>query len=360
MNIGFVNLLRCPQCMSEMNLLPYKSIGKEEVIDGLLKCTCGAAYLVHKGVACMVPPTYLPPAYAESYRNQLGFDAPALLQLATRPGPAEFSFSWQWNEHLYNDLTWELNLEERIKIFYRYISMTPAQVKGLHLLDAGCGNGTLSARLALEGINVVAMDFSDGVVRAYQYQHFESRIKEEAATRLNYLQGDLQHPPFPDNQFDLIYSDGVLHHTPDTRRTFLAVATKVKLGGRFFVWLYRSDTKGTETIKNILVKLVRVATAWMSYSNRLRLCYFSAFSILLGVRVLHIFGWRGRPVIPLRQKAINLFDTITPSYNHEHTPGEVEGWFREAGYMDVKEVTIHEYRLGKGGFAMIGTRGSKM
>lgn len=125
------------------------------------------------------------------------------------------------------------------------------------------------------------------------------------------------------------------------------------------MWLYRSDTKGTETIKNILVKIVRVATGWMSYSNRLRLCYFGGFFMLLGVRFLRMLGWRGRPVIPLRQKAINLFDTIAPTYNHEHTPGEVEGWFKEAGYTDVKEVTIHEFRLGDGGFAVIGTRGIK-
>jgi hypothetical protein len=75
-----------------------------------------------------------------------------------------------------------------------------------------------------------------------------------------------------------------------------------------------------------------------------------------GVRLLRLFGWRGRPVIPLRQKAINLFDTITPTYNHEHTAAETAVWFQEAGYSGVKEVTISDFRLGKGGFAMIGTR----
>jgi len=297
----------------------------------------------------MVPPTRLPPTYAKSYRDKLTTDAPLLLKLDATPKRADFSFSWQWNEHAYNELTWELKLEERVKLFYRYTNMTPEEAHGLRMLDAGCGNGTLSAELALHGLNVVALDLSDGALRAYHYQLFESRVTEDAAERLNYVQGDLQHPPFQDGQFDLIYSDGVLHHTPDTKCTFMAIATKVKPGGRFFVWLYRRDTRGMQTLKKALVKTVRVATGWMSYSSRLSLCYAGAFVLLLGLRLLRLFGYRGRPVIPLRQKAINLFDTITPTYNHEHTPAEAAVWFDEAGYMNVRDVTIADFRLGEGG-----------
>ena len=205
-------------------------------------------------------------------------------------------------------------------------------------------------------MEVVALDYSDGAMRAYHYQTFQSRVTDAAAARLNYLQADLQQPPFADGEFDLIYSDGVLHHTPDTKRTFMAVAKKVKPGGRFFVWLYRSDSRGLQRVKITLVKIVRAATGWMSYSSRLSLCYIAAFFMLLAVRLLRICGWRGRPAIPLRQKAINLFDTITPTYNHEHTPSEAAGWFKEAGFTDIKEVTIREFRLGDGGFAVIGTR----
>lgn len=356
MKTSLVALLRCPRCEGGLTLHAYKSICEEEVIDGLLACNCGAAFLVREGVPCMVVPTHLPPAYAQSYRDRLSAHAPALLNLPAPPQSAEFSFSWQWNEHAYNDLTWELRLQERVKLFYRYIGLTPAQAKGMRMLDAGCGNGTLSAELALEGIEVVALDFSDGAMRAFQYQIFQSRVTAEAAARLNYVQGDLQYPPFQDGEFDLIYSDGVLHHTPDTKRTFMAVAKKVRPGGRLFVWLYRSDTHGAQSIKRALVRSTRIITSWMSYSKRLSLCYVAAFFILLGVRFLRLFGWRGRPVISLRQKAINLFDTITPMYNHEHTPAETEVWFKEAGYDDVQEVTIREFRLGDGGFAMIGTR----
>jgi 2-polyprenyl-3-methyl-5-hydroxy-6-metoxy-1,4-benzoquinol methylase/uncharacterized protein YbaR (Trm112 family) len=357
MKASLLRVLRCPTCQGELQLHGYKSIGREEILDGVLGCGCGATFAVRAGVPCMAP-TRLPAAFIEAYRERLNRDAPAILAQAAAPGAADFSFSWQWNEHAYDDLTWELRLEQRVKLFYRYTGMRPGEARNLSLLDAGCGNGTLSAELALQGFDVTALDFSDGALRAYQYQMFQSRVTEEASARLSYVQGDLQSPPFPDGHFDLIYSDGVLHHTPDTRNTFMAIAPKVKVGGRLFVWLYRSDTTGAQSIKRAAVKAVRTATRWMSYSSRLSLCYAGAFVILTGLRILRLCGYRGRPVIPLRQKAINLFDTITPTYNHEHTPAETRAWFDAAGFTDVREVTIHDFRLGRGGFAMIGTRGS--
>jgi SAM-dependent methyltransferase len=356
MKTSLVRELRCPRCAAPLQLHAYKSIAREEVIDGVLSCACGAAFPVRAGVPRLIAPPRIPGAFLETYRERLQADAPSLLRLPAEAPAPEFSFSWQWNEHAYDDLTWELRLTERVKLFYRYTGLSVREAASISMLDAGCGNGTLSAELALQGFNVVALDYSDGAVRGYEYQWFQSRVTEQAASRLNYVQGDLQSPPFPDEHFDLIYSDGVLHHTPDTKRTFMTIAPKVKVGGRLFIWLYRSDTSGTQSLKRAAVKAVRAATGWMSYNSRLSLCYLAAFVILSGLRVLRLCGYRGRPVIPIRQKAINLFDTITPTYNHEHTPAETRAWFREAGFTDVTEVTINDHRLGRGGFAMIGTR----
>ena len=357
MKTSLTGVLRCPSCTGELQLHVYKSIA-HEVIDGALTCVCARGFAVRAGVPRLMPPSGIPRSFIDSYRDRLRVDAPAIL--SAPPSAPEFSFSWQWNEYEYDDLTWELRLPERVKLFYRYTGLNSDTARGVSMLDAGCGNGTLSAELALQGLDVVALDYSDGAARGYEYQLFESRISDDAAARLNYVQGDLQYPPFPDGHFDLIYSDGVLHHTPDTKRTFLALAPKVRAGGRLFIWLYRSDTRGLSRLKRAAVKMVRAATRRMSYRSRLALCYVGAFGILSLLRMLRLMGYRGRPVIPLRQKAVNLFDTITPTYNHEHTPEETRAWFSEAGFADVREVTVHDHRLGRGGFAMIGTRNTKV
>src|SRR6478672_928673 len=54
--------------------------------------------------------------------------------------------------------------------------------------------------------------------------------------------------PLADGQFDLVFSIGVLHHSPDPRRAFAQVASKVKPGGRLAVWLYRRNTLPQEAI----------------------------------------------------------------------------------------------------------------
>jgi 2-polyprenyl-3-methyl-5-hydroxy-6-metoxy-1,4-benzoquinol methylase len=327
------------------------------VLDGILKCQCGQAYIVHQGVPKMLTSTSLPEEFLTNYRQRLLQDVPSLANVETTRSPQTFSFSYQWSNHAYNDLTWEVYLPERVEIFYRYCDITPAQAVGCRLLDAGCGNGTLSAELAAQGFEVVSLDYSDSVYRAYQYKLFESRVTNEVFDRLQYVQGDVRQPPLKSEFFDLVYCDGVLHHTPDTKASFMALAKVVKPGGRFLVWLYRSDTKPIITVKNALVDLVWFLTRNLSYQNKMRLCYVAAVLILLGVHVSHLFGYKKRRLIPLRQKAVNLFDTISPKFNHRHTPEEVASWFREAGYTDIKDVSISDYRLDEGGFAIIGTRG---
>lgn len=45
--------------------------------------------------------------------------------------------------------------------------------------------------------------------------------------------------PFADESFDFIMADGVLHHTPDTRRAVAALYAKLKPGGQFFFSVYK-------------------------------------------------------------------------------------------------------------------------
>src|SRR5205823_11204819 len=53
-----------------------------------------------------------------------------------------------------------------------------------------------------------------------------------------FIQGDAENLPFPNNTFDLVYSHGVLHHTPDTPRTIREVHRVLSPGGRAVVMLY--------------------------------------------------------------------------------------------------------------------------
>jgi SAM-dependent methyltransferase len=53
------------------------------------------------------------------------------------------------------------------------------------------------------------------------------------------VQADLMDAPFPDDSFDLVIADGVLHHTPNTRAALEALYRKVAPGGQFFFYVYK-------------------------------------------------------------------------------------------------------------------------
>jgi ubiquinone/menaquinone biosynthesis C-methylase UbiE len=51
-------------------------------------------------------------------------------------------------------------------------------------------------------------------------------------------EGDAENLPFPDCSFDIVYSWGVLHHSPDTPRAFLEAHRVLRPGGTLRVMIY--------------------------------------------------------------------------------------------------------------------------
>ena len=82
---------------------------------------------------------------------------------------------------------------------------------GAHVLDAGCGEGVLSAMLAAKGCTVTGIDIS-----APNIERAKALAKEMGVLdRTTFLEGDAEHLPFPDKSFDVVVSCHVLEHLPD-------------------------------------------------------------------------------------------------------------------------------------------------
>jgi ubiquinone/menaquinone biosynthesis C-methylase UbiE len=108
--------------------------------------------------------------------------------------------------------------------------------KGKRILEIGCGCGSEAERFARAGASYTAVDLTNAAVNITQ------RRFQLAGLKGNFTQGDAENLPFADDSFDIVYSHGVLHHTPDTPRTIREVHRVLAPGGRAVIMLYNQNS----------------------------------------------------------------------------------------------------------------------
>jgi ubiquinone/menaquinone biosynthesis C-methylase UbiE len=101
-------------------------------------------------------------------------------------------------------------------------------VRGLSVLDLGCGTGRHTLWLTEAGASVTAVDFSEGMLA-------EARRKLGMES-VHFIVHDLHQPlPMPSGSYDLVVSGLVLEHLRDLGNFFAEVARVLKPGGRAVV-----------------------------------------------------------------------------------------------------------------------------
>ena len=226
----------------------------------------------------------------------------------------------------------------------------PDQSKGYTVLDAGCGacyTGLEYFRPVLNRIRYLGVDISNAVVIAKSRMH-------EAKGHHAFLQCDLTHIPLPVASVDVIFSEGVLHHTDSTLNAILSLAPLLKTGGLFMFYVYRRKGPIREFTDDYIRAKMQDMTpqdGWKAMES------ISRFGEILGklnieidiperielldieagkINLQRFFYWHVmkcfyRPEYSLDEMNHINFDWFAPKNAFRQSPEEVRAWCHEAG-----------------------------
>lgn len=288
-----------PCCKAPLSLKGEKNEG-DEILEGDLACDgCRRSYRITQGVPRFVKPD----AYVDA-------------------------FSFEWQIHRRTQYTSADNQASRTD-FGRKIEMPLTGLEGKLVLDAGCGTGRYGDVLKDSGAEIICVDYSYAVDVA--------RENLSGRPNVHFIQADIFELPLRNDLFDYIYSVGVLHHTPDTRKAFDALVRKLAPGGRISIYVYPSYDRVFRLITNFYRKFTTHLPKRLLYQLckvAIPLHYVQKIPVL-GPIICNLIP-SGSIYEDPQWRVLNTFDWYSPKYQWAHTVEEVFAWFEEAGLESIR------------------------
>ena len=287
-------------------------VGMDSELVGLLKCArCGNGLEVGAG--------------GDSLRcEHCGASVPVVDGVPRFAGDGfAASFGRQWNRY---DVARDAEDDATFRV---KTGVDARDLAGKLVLDAGCGGGRYARLLLEHGARLVGADLSSAVNKA------QALCGGPDQPNLAIIQANLNQLPLAEGVFNLVFSIGVLHHGPDPRGAFEAIARRVKPGGRLSVWLYRRNTLPQEWANSAL----------RAVSTRLPARVLEPICAAMGVlgsipglnRSLNkVANFSNHTDWTLR--VCDNFDWYAPEYQSHHTVDELKSWFDAAGFTDLAEL----------------------
>jgi SAM-dependent methyltransferase len=213
--------------------------------------------------------------------------------------------------------------------------------RGLKVLEIGCGLGTDGAQFAEAGADYTGVDLTEAAVDLARKRFELFSLPGEFQT------ADAENLDFADESFDLVYSHGVLHHTPETGKAIREIHRVLRPGGRAVVMLYHRGSYNYRVNISVLRRAGAHLLKWK-----------------LGVKLINRIT--GEPLDSLRRHA-KLLEAGKESYlkpeeflsQNTDGPGNPLARVysrREARelFKDFSEVTLKTYFLNKRWLPVIG------
>lgn len=307
-----------------------------------------------------------------SLLEKLNIDEKTLEKLRVKYTPEQaqtestFGYKWKMREFYENE---EIKVKQREWLIQRYCGGDENKFNewlsggGKIIMDAGCGSGYSGMIFwgdHLKDNLYLGVDISDAIEVA------KERFRE-AGLPGEFLKVSVLDLPVPDNSLDIIFSEGVLHHTDSTERSIKYLTTKLKKDGLFMFYVYvkkapireftddyireQLEKMDNDQAWEALMPLTKLGKVLADLNTEIDVPEDIPY---LGIKkgkidIQRFFYWYVckmwvRPEVNLNEMNIVNFDWFRPLNCQRHTPEEVRGFCSKAGleitHMDVQESGI--------------------
>lgn len=348
MKSGLLEYLECPETGQDLTLEVFYEVeeiinGKKfnEIYEGLLKTKDGKfVYPIINGIPRLLPISLhgeLRKYHKEFFRKHWKYFSTIKdsknSDVIDGSKRTLRSYSYQWR-------TFDEMLKEWKRYFDDYMKpFKPSFFKGKKVLDVGCGYGRIAHYAAKYSAEVFAMDLSEAVESAYK--------NTREFSNCHIVQGSIYNIPFK-KKFDLIYSVGVIQHTPKKEESFRKLVEKMKKGTLLYIWVY-SKRNG---IYNLIYPMRKITTK-MPFRLLKVVCFgcavLQSILILFPYKLMVLFGVKSLKKLakkipyttyayyPFRYNYADWFDRLSVPLTDGFSREQVESWFKKA---DLEDITI--------------------
>jgi SAM-dependent methyltransferase len=179
---------------------------------------------------------------------------------------------------------------------------------GARVLEVGCGTGQMSNFLSVAKRTVIGADMCLNSLRLGQAFAERNRL-----SRVHFTQMNLFRPIFREGTFDVVISNGVLHHTSDPHLAFRSIAPLVRPGGHILIGLYHQYGRLITDTRRVVFRLSGDRFKFLDPNLR-------------------------RASSSRAKKTAWFMDQYKHPHESKHTIGESMKWFDDAGFDFVKSI----------------------
>ena len=356
-----IDFLCCPVCGGNLTVKSFEDSGNE-ILNGMLLCECQRWYPIIDGLPRILwgehRGDYL--EFISNYERDISkysINLELTSKITTKKRVRD-TFTTIWDrfprfgiddkdkEKFYDNWMSQKLGFDNVDDLYGFISSKKK------ILEVGVGS---AQKLKMIGEHtsgkVVGLDISSSAEHAYKTTREMSNV--------TVIQADLFAAPLKRGMFDFIISDGVLHHTPDTKKAFLSITPLLANGGEISIRVYNKQGP----IREFCDDLIRSNTTKMSEEECWEFCKkITKFSESIAKTKCEIEIPEDIPIIGFKKGKYDLqrfmyynifkcfyneaftsdennlvnFDWYHPYDAHRHTEEEVRQWYVEAGLKDIK------------------------